>query len=144
VEAVVARALERNLPLAGVCLGHQGMAEHFGARLGVLDTPWHGKPTRVHHDGKGLFTGLPNPITAARYHSLYVVRESLPAELEVAAESEDGVIMALRHKRLPIETLQFHPESILTLEQEQGQRLIENLFARFLDAARPQVARSTG
>jgi anthranilate synthase len=144
VGAIVARALERNLPLAGVCLGHQGMAEHFGARLGVLDTPWHGKPTRVHHDGKGVFAGLPSPFTAARYHSLYVLRESLPAELEVTAEAEDGVIMALRHRRLPIETLQFHPESILTLEQELGQRLIENLFARFLDRARPRAARQTG
>jgi anthranilate/para-aminobenzoate synthase component II len=102
----------------------------------------------VHHDGKGVFAGLPSPFTAARYHSLYVLRESLPPELEVAAESEDGVIMALRHRTLPIETLQFHPESILTLEQELGQRLIENLFARFLDAARPQLpgaaARRTG
>jgi anthranilate synthase len=148
VGAIVARALARGIPLAGVCLGHQGTAEHFGARLGVLETPWHGKPTRVHHDGKGVFAGLPSPFTAARYHSLYVLRESLPPELEVAAESEDGVIMALRHRTLPIETLQFHPESILTLEQELGQRLIENLFARFLDAARPQLpgaaARRTG
>jgi anthranilate synthase len=142
VGAIVARALERNIALAGVCLGHQGMAEHFGAKLGVLDTPWHGKPTRVHHDGKGVFTGLPSPLNAARYHSLYVLREGLPAELEVAAESEDGVIMALRHKRLPIETLQFHPESILTLEQEHGQRLIENLFACFLAAARPAAGQA--
>ncbi|HKI98873.1 MAG TPA: anthranilate synthase component I [bacterium] len=144
VGGIVARALALDLPLFGVCLGHQGMAEHFGARLAVLDTPWHGKPTRVHHDGQGIFAGLPDPFTAARYHSLYVVRESLPPELEVAAESDDGVIMALRHKHLPITTLQFHPESILTLEQELGQRLIENLFAQFLDVARPQGARRTG
>ena len=94
----VQRALARNIPLFGVCLGHQGMAEGRGARLGVLDTPMHGKPARIHHDGKGLFAGLPSPFSAARYHSLYVIRESLPPELEVSAESEDGVIMALRHK----------------------------------------------
>ncbi|MEE8433970.1 MAG: gamma-glutamyl-gamma-aminobutyrate hydrolase family protein, partial [bacterium] len=133
VEAVVERALSRGLPLFGVCLGHQGLAEHFGAKLGVLDTPMHGKPVRVHHDGKGIFSGLPSPINAARYHSLYVLRDSLPPELEVSAESEDGVIMALRHKRLPIASLQFHPESILTLEQEMGQRLIENIFAHLQD-----------
>ena len=144
VGAIVARALERGLPLFGVCLGHQGMAEHFGARLGVLDTPMPGKPTRIQHDGTGLFAGLPNPITAARYHSLYVVRESLPPELEVTPESEAGVIMPRRHKRLPSVPLQFPPESILTLEQEVGQRLIETLFVRYLDAARPLTARRTG
>jgi anthranilate synthase len=144
VAAVVERALERDIPLFGVCLGHQGMAEHFGARLAVLDTPWHGKPTRVLHDGKGVFAGLPSPLNAARYHSLYVVRESLPPELEIAAESDDGVIMALRHKRLPVCSFQFHPESILTLEQELGQRLIENLFAQFLDGARPRAPGRTG
>ena len=133
VEAVVERALSRGLPLFGVCLGHQGLAEHFGAKLGVLDTPMHGKPVQVHHDGKGIFSGLPSPINAARYHSLYVLRDSLPSELEVSAESEDGVIMALRHKHLPIASLQFHPESILTLEQELGQRLIENLFVHLQD-----------
>jgi anthranilate synthase len=119
-------------------------AEHFGAQLGVLETPMHGKPTRVHHDGKGIFTGLPSPINAARYHSLYVVRDTLPAALEVSAESEDGVIMGLRHRRLPIESFQFHPESILTLEQELGQRIIENLFCRFLDSVRPRRTRGAG
>ena len=133
VGAVVERALTRGLPLFGVCLGHQGLAEHFGAKLGVLDTPMHGKPVQVHHDGKGIFSGLPSPINAARYHSLYVLRDSLPSELEVSAESEDGVIMALRHKHLPIASLQFHPESILTLEQELGQRLIENIFLHLPD-----------
>ena len=135
VGQVIKQALARGLPLFGVCLGHQGLAEHFGARLGVLETPRHGKPTKIHHDGRGVFTGLPSPLPAARYHSLYVVRESLPQELEVAAESDDGVIMALRHTSLPIASFQFHPESILTLEQELGQRMIENLFAEFLDKA---------
>ncbi|MDH4248849.1 MAG: gamma-glutamyl-gamma-aminobutyrate hydrolase family protein, partial [Deltaproteobacteria bacterium] len=91
------------------------------------------QPTQISHNGEGLFAGLPNPFTAARYHSLYVIRESLPPELEVTAESEDGVIMALRHKRLPIHSFQFHPESILTLAQETGQRLIENLFTEFVN-----------
>ncbi|MDH5751909.1 MAG: anthranilate synthase component I, partial [Deltaproteobacteria bacterium] len=96
VEDIVRLALARGIPLFGVCLGHQGLAEHFGARLGVLGIPMHGKPTRVSHDGRGFFRGLPNPLEAARYHSLYVIRETLPPELEVTAESEDGVIMALR------------------------------------------------
>lgn len=129
---VVRLALDRGLPLFGVCLGHQGMAQVFGAQLGVLETPVHGKPGTISHRGQGVFQGLPNPFGAARYHSLYVKREGLPPELEVLAESGDGVIMALRHKTLPICTVQFHPESILTLKEEVGQRLIENLFSVFL------------
>ena len=135
---VTRRALERGLPLFGVCLGHQGMAEYFGAKLGVLETPMHGKPSWVHHQGTHLFKGLPNPLNAGRYHSLYVVRESVPAELEILAKTEDGVIMALRHRTLPIASFQFHPESILTLEQDVGPRLIDNLFTEFLDQVRPR------
>jgi anthranilate synthase len=140
VQTIVRRALERNLPLCGVCLGHQGMAEHFGGSLGVLETPVHGKPALIHHREQSILAGLPNPFPAARYHSLFVRKEGLPPDLEILAESDDGVIMALRHRRLPIVTLQFHPESILTLEQETGQRLIENLFTRFLDEVRPVPA----
>ena len=106
--------------------------------------PTHGKPSRILHEGESICAGLPSPLTAGRYHSLYVVRESLPPELEVAAESEDGVIMALRHRTLPVASFQFHPESILTLDQELGQRLIENLFDRFLNAVRPRPALGTG
>jgi anthranilate synthase len=137
VHEIVRRAMARKLPLFGVCLGHQGMAEVFGASLGVLDTPMHGKPSRILHKGQSILGGLPSPFTAARYHSLYVKRETVPPELEVLADSDDGVIMALRHKTYPMTSLQFHPESILTLEQETGQRLIENLFTRFLDEVRP-------
>jgi anthranilate synthase len=137
VHEVARRAMARKLPLFGVCLGHQGMAEVFGGKLGVLETPVHGKPARILHAGGSILAGLPSPFTAARYHSLYVRQDTLPPELEVLAESDDGVIMALRHRTYPMVSLQFHPESILTLEQETGQRLIENLFTRFLDAVRP-------
>ncbi|MCZ6556171.1 MAG: anthranilate synthase component I [SAR324 cluster bacterium] len=137
VGEVVERAMRRNLPLFGVCLGHQGIAEYFGARLALQEVPTHGKPSPIHHQGNSIFAGLPSPINAARYHSLYVVRESLPPELEVLAETEDGMVMALRHKTLPIASFQFHPESILTLEQELGQRMIENMFTHFLALHRP-------
>ncbi len=140
VHEVARMALKRNIPLFGICLGHQGMAEVFGARLGVLSTPVHGKRSPILHQGQSLFAGLPSPLNAGRYHSLYVVRESVPPELEVLADSDDGVIMALRHRSLPAASLQFHPESILTLEQEVGHRLIENLFTEFLDVHRPLAA----
>jgi anthranilate synthase len=140
VHEVTQRALARGIPLFGVCLGHQGMAEVFGAKLGVLDTPMHGKPSRIHHRGTHLFKGLPEPLNAGRYHSLYVLRETVPPDMEILAESDDGVIMALRHKTLPIASFQFHPESILTLEQDAGARLIDNLFTEFLDAVRPLAA----
>jgi anthranilate synthase len=135
---VTKRALDRGLPLFGVCLGHQGMAEYFGASLGVLDTPMHGKPSPIHHQGTHLFKGLPSPLNAGRYHSLYVVKDTVPASMEVLAKTEDGVIMALRHRTLPIASFQFHPESILTLEQDAGSRLIDNLFTEFLDQVRPK------
>ena len=143
---VVAKALARELPLFGVCLGHQGIAEHFGARLAVQPEPTHGKPSRILHEGESICAGLPSPLTAGRYHSLYVVRESLPPELEVLAETEEGMVMALRHTTLPIASVQFHPESILTLGQEVGHRLVENLFTRFLDVHRPArpLKRSAG
>ncbi len=137
VGRVVERVMQRNIPLFGVCLGHQGIAEYFGAKLGVQEVPMHGKPSQIHHQGTSIFTGLPSPISAGRYHSLYVIRESLPPELEVLAETEDGMVMAMRHKTLPIASFQFHPESILTLEQEIGQRMIENMFTHFLALHRP-------
>jgi len=110
----VVRTLGNRFPLLGVCLGHQSIGQVFGGK--VIRAPYlmHGKVSEIHHDGKGVFEGLPNPFTATRYHSLIVERESLPAELEVSAWTEDGLIMGLRHKRHPIHGIQFHPESILT------------------------------
>jgi anthranilate synthase len=140
VREVVERTLQRNIPLFGVCLGHQGIGEYFGAKLGLQDVPVHGKPSPILHQGTSIFEGLPSPFNAARYHSLYVIRESLPPELEVLAETEDGMVMAMRHKELPIASFQFHPESILTLEQEIGQRMIENMFTQFLAQHLPAPA----
>jgi anthranilate synthase len=122
--------LRRGLPTFGVCLGLQGMVEHFGGELGVLDYPMHGKASRVRVLGGRLFAGLPAEFTAGRYHSLYALREKLPAALEVTAESEDGVVMALEHAALPFAAVQFHPESIMSLEDEVGLRLLANVVAQ--------------
>jgi anthranilate synthase/aminodeoxychorismate synthase-like glutamine amidotransferase len=120
VEAI--RAFGGEIPLLGVCLGHQAIGQAFGARVVRAPLPMHGKPTTVEHDGKGLFAGLPGTFQAARYHSLCVLEEGCPAELEIAARaSEDGVVMALRHRTMPIHGVQFHPESVLTSE---GRRLL--------------------
>jgi len=105
----------------------QGMVEAFGGELGVLDYPMHGKPSTVRHRGQGVFEGLPETFRVGRYHSLFAIRDRLPSCLEVTAESEDGVIMGVRHRELPMEAVQFHPESILTLEGDCGLRLIENV-----------------
>ncbi|MBI3784213.1 MAG: anthranilate synthase component I [Deltaproteobacteria bacterium] len=129
VSATIAAALARHLPLFGVCLGLQGMVEHFGGRLGVLDYPMHGKPSRIRILGGRIFEGLPREITAGRYHSLFGIRESLPAELIVTAESDDGVVMAIEHTTLPLAAVQFHPESILTLADDVGRRLVSNVVA---------------
>jgi len=111
----------------GVCLGLQGVVEAFGGELGVLDYPMHGKPSWITHQGKGVFEGLPERFQVGRYHSLFAQRATFPGCLEITAESEDGVIMGLRHKELPVEAVQFHPESILTLEGDSGLRMIENV-----------------
>ncbi len=117
---------EAGIPTLGVCLGHQSLAQAFGGRV-IRHVPVHGKTAEVEHDGKGLFAGLPNPITVGRYHSL-VVDEALPPELEATARG-GGVLMAIRHRELPALGVQFHPESVLTPE---GQRMLEN----FLDECR--------
>lgn len=121
-------AAQAGIPLFGVCLGLQGIVEAFGGELGVLDYPMHGKPSLVHHQNTGVFAGLPNPVRVGRYHSLYAKPDRLPAELEVTATSEDGIIMGVRHRTLPIEAVQFHPESILTLAGNAGLRMIENML----------------
>ena len=100
--------------------------EAFGGDLDVLDYPMHGKPSYIQHHGLGVFAGLPERFRVGRYHSLYARRGTLPAELEITAESEDGIIMGLRHRELPIEGVQFHPESLLSLADQLGLQLIRN------------------
>ena len=126
VPDLVRHAAKLEIPVFGVCLGLQGVVEAFGGTLGVLDYPMHGKPSVVTHDGGGVFEGLPAKFRVGRYHSLYALREHLPACLVVTAESEDGVIMGVRHRDLPIEAVQFHPESILSLEGGCGLQLVAN------------------
>ena len=127
VPAMVRYAAEHEIPVFGVCLGLQGIVEAFGGELGVLDYPMHGKPSTVINRGQGVFAGLPERFQVGRYHSLFAKRPMLPDCLEVTAESEDGVIMGVRHRTLPIEAVQFHPESLLTLDQECGLRLMRNV-----------------
>jgi anthranilate synthase/aminodeoxychorismate synthase-like glutamine amidotransferase len=111
----------------GVCLGHQAIGQHFGGKVIRAPEPVHGKPVEVRHDGKTIFEGIDTSFNAGRYHSLVVDRESLPDCLEISAESPDGLIMAMRHKHLPIEGVQFHPESILT---EHGKVMLRNFLQR--------------
>ena len=136
VPALVKFAAGAGIPVFGVCLGLQGIVEAFGGELGVLDYPMHGKPSTVVHFNRGIFEGLPERFKVGRYHSLFAQKSTFPACLEVTAESEDGVIMGLRHRDLPIEAVQFHPESILTLDGDCGLKLIEHVVAQAL-AARP-------
>ena len=130
VPDLVKFAAQAGIPVFGVCLGLQGIVEAFGGQLGVLDYPMHGKPSTVIHRNLGIFEGLPERFRVGRYHSLFARKETLPACLEVTAESEDGVIMGLRHRELPIEAVQFHPESMLTLDGNCGLRLIQNVVAQ--------------
>jgi anthranilate synthase/aminodeoxychorismate synthase-like glutamine amidotransferase len=113
------------IPMLGVCLGHQAMGAAFGGKIGRAATLMHGKTSEVQHDGKTIFKDLPCPMTATRYHSLMVCREGFPSCLEISAETDDGIIMGLRHREHPMEGVQFHPESILTLE---GKRLLTNFL----------------
>ena len=126
VPDVVRQAVRLGIPVFGVCLGLQGVVEAFGGELGVLDYPVHGKPSMVRHRGIGVFEGLPAEFQVGRYHSLFARRETFPACLEVTAETADGVIMGVRHRELPIEAVQFHPESILSAEGRHGLKLMEN------------------
>jgi anthranilate synthase len=126
VPDLVKMAVRLGVPVFGVCLGLQGIVEAFGGELGVLDYPMHGKPSTVRHCGIGIFEGLPEEFQVGRYHSLYAIPEKLPACLEITAQSTDGVIMGVRHRELPIEAVQFHPESLLTAEGDHGLKLMEN------------------
>ena len=123
---VVARFGEK-LPVLGVCLGHQTIGYTYGAVVEQAPEIMHGKTSMVYHDGKGLYEGLPNPFEAIRYHSLIVNPESLPEFLEVTSRTEDGIVMGLRHKSLPVEGVQFHPESIMT---KVGHDLLRNYLNR--------------
>jgi anthranilate synthase component II len=117
---------ERGVPVLGVCLGLQCIGELYGGRVVRAPHVMHGKTSEIRHDGVGVFAGLPSPLTATRYHSLVVERDSIPAVLELTAESEDGLVMGLRHRDFPIEGVQFHPESILT---DAGHDLLRNFLA---------------
>lgn len=121
----VVRTFAGKIPILGVCLGHQCLAVALGGELRVADRLMHGKTSRITHDGSGVLRGLPSPFEAMRYNSLIVVEERLPRELEVTARSETGEIMGLRHRTLPLEGVQFHPESYRTPE---GRRLLENFL----------------
>ena len=118
------------IPLLGVCLGHQAIGEAFGGKIIHAQQLMHGKTSPVFHKDVGVFRGLPNPITCTRYHSLAIERASLPDCLEITAETEDGEIMGVRHKTLPVEGVQFHPESILT---EHGHQMLDNFLKEFKD-----------
>ncbi len=113
------------LPILGVCLGHQAIGQVFGGKVVRAKRLMHGKASKITHDNKGIYRGLKNPFTGTRYHSLVVERESLPSVLRVTAETQDGVIMGVRHKEFPLEGVQFHPESILT---DEGRGLLANFL----------------
>ncbi len=122
----VIRAFGKDIPILGVCLGHQAIGEVFGGHIGYAKNLMHGKTSLIYHDGKGIFKGIPNPFEATRYHSLIVERKGFPKDLKITAETKDTKeIMGLEHKEYPIYGVQFHPESILTLE---GKKLLKNFL----------------
>ena len=125
VSLAVIERFKGRVPILGVCLGHQAIGQSFGGKVVHAKTLMHGKVSRVHHSGEGVFRGLPTPYDATRYHSLAIERASCPSELEVTAWTDDGEIMGVRHRSLPVEGVQFHPESILT---EHGHALLRNFL----------------
>ena len=116
------------IPIFGVCLGHQCIGHYFGAKVVEGESPVHGKVFKITHDGKGVYEGLNNPIEVTRYHSLVISKNDFPKELEITSETEDGVIMGIRHKQFGIEGVQFHPEAILT---ENGLEMLKNFLRRY-------------
>jgi len=127
VSLAVIDRFKGEIPILGVCLGHQAIGQAFGGDVIRAERLMHGKTSPIEHDGLTMFEGLPNPFTATRYHSLIVKRETLPDELEISAQTAEGEIMALRHKHYPIEGVQFHPESIIT---EHGLKMLRNFLER--------------
>jgi len=138
--AMVARAARAHLPLLGVCLGHQAVGQAFGGRVVRAPAVMHGKLSAIRHQGRGVLAGLPSPFSATRYHSLIVAREGLPDCLEITAETEDGVIMGIAHRELPIFGVQFHPESIAS---EHGHDLLHN-FLTIASTCETAAAQSSG
>jgi para-aminobenzoate synthetase component 2 len=125
ISVELVQRLAGKFPILGVCLGHQAIGAAFGGKIVRAPKLFHGKTSQIYHDGKTIFNKLPNPFTATRYHSLIVEKKSLPRELSISAETEDGIIMGLRHRRYKLEGVQFHPESILT---ESGKQLLQNFL----------------
>ncbi|MEY4657551.1 MAG: hypothetical protein RL466_364 [Actinomycetota bacterium] len=135
--AMIKYCAENSIPLFGVCLGHQAIGEAFGATVSRAPELLHGKTSQVIHNAQGVLENLPSPFTATRYHSLAVERETVPEVLEVTGATESGVVMSMRHKTLPIEGVQFHPESVLT---EHGHQMLANWLVRCGDADAPRRA----
>ena len=137
-------ALDRALPVFGVCLGLQGIVQYFGGTLDLMSYPMHGKASCVTVRGGALFEGMPRKFTVGRYHSLYAGREQLPPELSITAESDDGIVMGIEHRTLPVAAVQFHPESIMTLKDGIGLRLMSNIFRKLVPVADPVCASREG
>jgi para-aminobenzoate synthetase component 2 len=134
---VIADCAERGIPMLGVCLGHQALGELFGATVAHAPELMHGRTSQITHDGRGVFRGVPSPVTVTRYHSLAVDPATVPDDLEVSAATDTGIVMGLRHRTLPLEGVQFHPESVLT---EHGHLMLGNWLARCGDATAPERA----
>jgi anthranilate synthase/aminodeoxychorismate synthase-like glutamine amidotransferase len=132
ISLAIVHELSGVVPIFGVCLGHQAIGQAFGARVVHAPALMHGKTSEVHHSGTGIFEGIANPFVATRYHSLVLTPDTVPAELEVTATTADGVVMGVRHRTLPVEGVQFHPESILT---GAGPALLANFLAQVAGAA---------
>ncbi len=126
ISVELVRALGNKVPILGVCLGHQAIAEAYGGVVTRAPELMHGKASQIHHDGRGVFKSLPSPFSAIRYHSLCAASEAIPDALEVTARTDSGVVMALRHREYPVYGVQFHPESILT---EHGKELLRNFLS---------------
>jgi len=126
ISVELVQRLAGKFPILGVCLGHQAMGAAFGGKIVRAPKLFHGKTSEIHHDGKGIFRKLPVPFTATRYHSLIIEKKSLPRELTITAETSDGIIMGVRHRKHKMEGVQFHPESVLT---ESGKQLLQNFLS---------------